>query len=208
MWERAEIQSSCWEEMTVEPSAVLCLATQSCPTLCDLKDCILPGSSVHGDSPGQNTGVGFHALLQGIFPTQGSNPGLPHCRQILYHLSHQGSPWMLEWVAYLFSRRSSWPRNQTQVSCIASGFFTSWTGPGGKSKRKLLKIPHLSQNPGCTVLYDKQLRVFSEWGSLRWQKRIHPRNSKNLAAPTCPYCSICHSLLCSSLNSKPSELHS
>ena len=49
-------------------------------------------SSVLGDSPGKNTGVGCHALLQGIFPTQESNPGLPHCRQILYHLSHQGSP--------------------------------------------------------------------------------------------------------------------
>ena len=48
-----------------------------------------PGSSVHGDSLGKNTGVGCHALLQGIFPTQGMNPGLPHCRQILYHLSHQ-----------------------------------------------------------------------------------------------------------------------
>ena len=49
-------------------------------------DCSPPGSSVHGDSPGKNTGVGCHALLLGIFPTQGSNPGLPHCRQILYHL--------------------------------------------------------------------------------------------------------------------------
>ena len=47
-----------------------------------------PGSSVHGDSPGKNIGVGCHALLQGIFPTRGSNPSLPHCRQILYHLSH------------------------------------------------------------------------------------------------------------------------
>ena len=51
-----------------------------------------PGTSVHGDSPGKNTGVGGQALLQGIFPTQGSNPGLTHCSQILYHLSHQGSP--------------------------------------------------------------------------------------------------------------------
>ena len=92
MWERAELQSSCWEEMTLEPSAVLCLATQSCPTLCDPKDCILPGSSVHGDSPGQNTRVGFHALLQGIFPTQGSNPGLPHCRQILLSSKPPGKP--------------------------------------------------------------------------------------------------------------------
>ena len=45
-----------------------------------------------GDSPGKNTGVGFHVLLQGIFPTQGSNQGLLHCRQILHHPSHQGSP--------------------------------------------------------------------------------------------------------------------
>ena len=44
------------------------------------------------DSPGKNTGVACHALLQGIFPTQGSNPGLPHCRQILYHLSRPGKP--------------------------------------------------------------------------------------------------------------------
>ena len=51
-----------------------------------------PGFSVHGDSPDKNIGVGCHALLQGIFPTQGSNPGLPHYRQILYHLSHKGSP--------------------------------------------------------------------------------------------------------------------
>ena len=89
--------------------------------------CSPPGSSVHGDSPGKNTGVGCHALLQGIFPTQGSNPGLPHCMQILYHLCHQGNPWILEWVAYPFSRESSWPRNQTGVFCIADGFFTSWT---------------------------------------------------------------------------------
>ena len=65
---------------------------QLCSTLCDLKNCSPPGSSVHGDSPGKNTGVGGPALLQGLFPTQGSNPGLPHCRQILYCLSHQGSP--------------------------------------------------------------------------------------------------------------------
>ena len=61
--------------------------TQFCPTLCDPMDCSLPGSSVHGKS----TGMGCHFLLQRIFPTLGSNPGLPHCRQMLYHLSHQGS---------------------------------------------------------------------------------------------------------------------
>ena len=71
--------------------AVLCLVTQLSPALCNPMDCSPPGSSVHEDSPGKNTGVSFHALLQGIFPTQGSNPGLLHCRWNLYHLSHQGS---------------------------------------------------------------------------------------------------------------------
>ena len=59
-------------------------------SLCPM-DCSPLGSSVHGDSLGKNTEVCCHALLQGIFPTQGSHPGLPHCRWILYHLSHQGS---------------------------------------------------------------------------------------------------------------------
>ena len=78
------------------------------------------------NSPGQNTGVGSLSLLQGIFPTQGSNPGLPHCRQILYQLSHQGSPRIVEWAAYPFSRGSSWSRNRTGVSWIACIFFTNW----------------------------------------------------------------------------------
>ena len=76
--------------------------------------------------PGQNTGVGSPSLLQGIFPTQGSNPGHPHCRRILYQLSHKGSPRKLEWVAYMFSSRSSRPRSWTRVSRIAGGFFTNW----------------------------------------------------------------------------------
>ena len=67
------------------------------------------------------------ALFQGIFPTQGLNPGLPHCRWILYKLSHQGSPTILEWVAVLLSRVSSQPRDQTQVSCIVDRFFSSWS---------------------------------------------------------------------------------
>ena len=105
------------------------LVIQSCLTLCDSMDCSLPGFSVQGEMnscPGKNTGVGCHALFQGIFPTQISNPGLPPCRQILYCLSHQGSPWIPEWVAYTFSRGYSQPRNQNRVSCIASRFFSSW----------------------------------------------------------------------------------
>ena len=67
------------------------LVAQLCLTLCDQMDSNPPGSSVHVDSPGKNTGVGCHALPQGIFLTQGLNPGLPHCRQILYQLIYQGS---------------------------------------------------------------------------------------------------------------------
>ena len=69
-----------------------CCVVQLCPTLCDPMNCSPPGSSVHGDSPGKNTTAGCHAFLQGIFPTQGLNPGLPHCRRILYQLSYPGSP--------------------------------------------------------------------------------------------------------------------
>ena len=89
----------------------------------------------HGlDSPGQNTGVGSLSLLQGIFPTQGSNQGLLHCRHIPYQLSQQGSPRVLEWVAFPFSRGSSRPRNWTRVSCIAGIFYTSWYRRVGYSK--------------------------------------------------------------------------
>ena len=77
------------------------------------------------NSPGQNSGVGSLSLIQGIFPTQGSNPGLPLCGWILYQLSHQRSRGILEWVAFPFSRGSSLPRDRTQVSHIAGRFFTS-----------------------------------------------------------------------------------
>ena len=92
-------------------------------SLSDMSDSLLysPWSSL-----GQKTGVGILSLLQGIFPTQGSNAGLLHCRQSLYHLRHQESPRILEWVAYPFSGGSSQPRKWTSVSCIAGGFFTSW----------------------------------------------------------------------------------
>ena len=76
-----------WQLLESRPSEI----AQSCPTVCNPMDCSLPHSSVHGIFPGKSTGVGCQILLQRIFPTQGSNPGLPHCRQTLYHLSHQGS---------------------------------------------------------------------------------------------------------------------
>ena len=68
------------------------LVAQPCPTLCNPMDCSLPGSSVLGILKARILEWVAICLLQGIFPTQGSNPSLWHCRQILYHLSHQGSP--------------------------------------------------------------------------------------------------------------------
>ena len=94
-------------------------------------DCSPPGSSVHpwGFSrqeywSGLSYPSPWHLPNPGIAPTQ--TQGLPHCRQIINHLSPQGRPRILEWVAYPFSRGSSWPRNWTGVSWIADRFFTSW----------------------------------------------------------------------------------
>ena len=67
------------------------LVTQPCPTLCDPMNVDCQGLCPW-DSPGKHTGEGRRSLLQGIFLTQGLNPHLLHCKQILYHLSHQGSP--------------------------------------------------------------------------------------------------------------------
>ena len=98
---------------------MLCLLTQSCLSLCNPMGCSLPGSSVHVESPSKNIRVDCHALFQEIFPTQGSNPGLPHCMWIVYRLNHQGSPRILEKVAYLFSRETLRPH----ISCLP---YTSW----------------------------------------------------------------------------------
>ena len=78
------------------------------------------------NSPGQNTGAGSLSLLQGIFPNQGLNPCLLHCKQILYQLSHKEHSRTLEWVADPLSSTSSWPRYWTKVSCTAGRFFTNW----------------------------------------------------------------------------------
>ena len=84
--------SACPKKISSCLILLMCVVTQLCLPLCSPMDCSPPGSSVHGDSPGKNTGVGCHVLLQGIFPIQGLNPGLLYCRWILYRVSHQGSP--------------------------------------------------------------------------------------------------------------------
>ena len=96
------------------------------------------------DSVDKNTGVGCHALLQGIFPTQESKPSLPYCRQIVYHLSHRGNPRILKWVVYPFSRGTSWPGNWTRVSCIVGGVFTIMSYQGSPRILKWVVYPFSS----------------------------------------------------------------
>jgi len=81
-------------------------------TLCDLID------YSPWNSPGQNTGVGNRFLLQGIFPTQGLNPGLLHCRQILYQLSHQGSLYI-----YIYTYIYTYTPTPTRIHTISSSSF-------------------------------------------------------------------------------------
>ena len=146
---------------------------QSCPTLCDPMDCSLPGSS--RNFPGKKTGLGSHALLQGIFLTQGSNPSLRHCRQILYHLSQQGSPQIRKLMLNLpkgtqlasdelgFSRQEHWsglpfppPMRESEVaqSCLT------------------LSDPMDCSLPGSSIHGIFQARVL-EWVAIAFSERIH-----------------------------------
>ena len=98
--------------------------SESCSVMSDSLQ--LHGLYSPWNSPGQNTGVGSLSLLQGIFPTQGSYPGLPHCRWILYQLSHKGSLRILDWGAYPFSSRSSWSWNRRRVSWLQVESLPNW----------------------------------------------------------------------------------
>ena len=98
--------------------------TESCSVVSDFWDPM--DYTVHGILQARILEWVVFPFLRGIFPSQGSNPGLPHCRQILYQMSHKQSPRILEWVAYPFCSGSFQPRNQPGVSCIAGRFFTSW----------------------------------------------------------------------------------
>ena len=96
---------------------------QSCPTLGDPMDCSPPGSSIGPwDFPGKSTGVGCHFLFQGIFLTQGSNPGLPHCRQMLLLSEPPGK-------SYYRKHTCEYTRSHISDSCSHSE-----TGPGPGQK--------------------------------------------------------------------------
>ena len=133
----------------------------SCWTLCNLVDFSLSGSSVHGILQAGILELGSCSLLQGIFATKGLNPDFPHCRRIFYHLSHQGSPKILEWVAYLFSKELLGPGIELGVSCIAGGFFTSW------ATREALKGPILKvlvkQTHYCYFIFNFFFKKFMQF---------------------------------------------
>ena len=116
--------------MSVENKKQSFLIVHESESLSVLSDSLWPqGLYSSWNSPGQNTGVGSLSLPQGIFPTQGSNPGLPHCRWILHQLSYKGSPRILEWLANPFSSGFSWLRNRIGVSFISGRFFTNREAP-------------------------------------------------------------------------------
>ena len=130
------------------------IAAQPCPTLCDPMDCGATRLPRPWDSPGKNTGVACHALLQGIFLTQGMNPVLLHWRQTLYCLSHQGNPGeeMVkhgkqlesanegkknpeESVKWNISNTKQYAINKT---CLRSRFVTRWKPQKNTSSREML----------------------------------------------------------------------
>ena len=119
---------------------------KSCLTLCDPMD-----YTVHGI-------LQARILEWYLFPSPGDlpNPGIksrsPHCRWILYQLSHRGSPRILEWVTYPFSRGSSQPRNWTGISCIAGRFFTSWATREALLLKKVVSSSYHCQNNKNTAL--------------------------------------------------------
>ena len=129
-------------------SYVLCLVAQSCLTLCDPMDCSLPGFSVHGDSLGKYIGVGCHTFLQGIFPTQGSNPGLPRCMWILYHLSHQGSPPI--WVLGFFLKKFFLVLSLQSPMCILQLQHSSISA--SHISKLLLLLSHVSRVRLCNPI--------------------------------------------------------
>ena len=106
------------------------------------------------NSPGQNTGVGRLSLLQGIFPTWGSNPGLPYCRWILYQLSRKGSLRILDWVAYLFSSGSSNPGIEMRFPALqADSLPTELSGDDDEFQLFLLWCVFMPTHPSPCYIY-------------------------------------------------------
>ena len=105
-------------------NTLVCVSCCTCESFSQKQSCWAIGSTDWSNLAA--AAAAAFTFSRGVIPTQGSNPGLLHCRWILYQLSHKGSPRILEWVAYPFSSGSSQSRNQTRVSCISDGLLTIW----------------------------------------------------------------------------------
>ena len=162
-------------------SVMLCLVAQSYPTLCNPMDCSLPGSSVHGDSLGKNARVGCHALLQGIFPTQGSNPDLSHCRQI--QISRTAGRFCTIWATreapcYHLTCAKCCGKVSHSVVPSSLQLCSPWNSPGqntGVGSLSLLQgiFPTQGSNPGLS--HCKPLTSFSPFNSQdKWHGYFHP----------------------------------
>ena len=123
--------------------------------------------SVHGILQARILEWAAFPFSRGFFPTQRSNPGLPHCKQIPSQLSYKGSPRILEWVAYPFSSGSSRPRNRTDVSCIAGGFFINWNKEAQyQYQGSPIKIGNLRQKTGHVICLSCRKSI--SWYMDRW----------------------------------------
>ena len=157
----------------------LCLAPQSCLTFCNPLDCSLPGSSVHRDSLGKNTGVCCHALLSRIFPTQGSNTGLPYCGQIVLS-EPPGKPknigvGSLSLLQEIFPTQES---NQGLLHCRQILYQLSYQGSMvviGDSKWLMVKnLPAMQKMPGLRLQSLGQedpleKKMATHWSILAWR---------------------------------------
>ena len=175
---------------------MLCLVAQSCPTLWPygLKPARLlcPGGFSR-----REYWSGLPCPSPRDLPNQGSNPSFLHCRWILYCLSHQVSPRILEWVAYPFSRGTSWPRNWTGVSWIARWFFTSWG-----TREGLWLVLNLGKNKARWAFLSTLSVPFITWSSnyLLPASTLH-----SLFKPwSNPFTSLKHSM-CASLAAIPED---
>ena len=181
----------------------MCLVAQSCRTLWDSMNCSPAGSSVHGESPGKDTGVRCHALLQGIFPTQGSNPGLLHCRQIPYRLSHQGnSPVTIRQASPCGFQRLFYTGS---MDVLHHGYYNhSWGFPGGSESKESVSVweawvqflgweEPLEEAMATPVFlpakshWQRSLAGYSPWGSQRvqydWVTNTFPLSHSILTHP-------------------------
>ena len=120
---------------------------QLCLTLCDPMDCSLPGFSIHGISQARILVWVAISFSRGSSWPRDWTWVFPHCKWILYQLSHKGSPRTLQWVTYPFSSRSSRSRNWTRVSCVAGRFFTNraiWDiDPNVRNMAKVFRVNSL-----------------------------------------------------------------